>query len=36
MRGNPHRYWINMYELCDAKSGYVYNQEVCTVARGGV
>jgi hypothetical protein len=21
-----------MYELCDAKSGYVYNLEVCTVA----
>jgi len=20
-----------MYELCDAKSGYVYNLEVCTV-----
>jgi hypothetical protein len=21
IRENPHRYWIKMYELCDAKSG---------------
>jgi hypothetical protein len=29
---SPSRYWINMYELCDAKSGYIYNLEVGTVA----
>ena len=32
MKGKPHKHWIKMYELCDAKSGYVHNQEVCTVA----
>jgi hypothetical protein len=30
--GKPHKYWTKMYELCDAKSGYIYNLEVCTVA----
>jgi hypothetical protein len=30
--GKPHKYWIKMYELCQVKSGYVYNLEVCTVA----
>jgi hypothetical protein len=25
-RKNPqHAYWINIYELCDAKRGYIYN-----------
>jgi hypothetical protein len=28
----PHKYWIKMYELGQAKSGYVYNLDVCTVA----
>jgi hypothetical protein len=32
IKENPHKYWIKMYELCQAKSGYVYNLEVCTVA----
>jgi hypothetical protein len=31
IKGRPHSYWIKIYELCDAKIGYVYNLEVCTV-----
>jgi hypothetical protein len=29
IKGNPHKYWIKVYELCQAKSGYIYNMEVC-------
>jgi hypothetical protein len=32
IKGKPHKYGIKMYELYQAKSGYVYNLEVCTVA----
>jgi hypothetical protein len=32
MKGKPHKYWIKMYELFQAKTGYVYNLEVGTVA----
>jgi hypothetical protein len=32
IKGKPHNYWIKMYELCEAKSSYIYNLEVCTVA----
>jgi hypothetical protein len=33
IKGKPHKYWIKMYELCQAKkNGYIYNLEVCTVA----
>jgi hypothetical protein len=32
LRGKPHKYGIKMFELCEAKSGYVYNLDVYTVA----
>jgi hypothetical protein len=32
INGKPHKYWIKMYELCQAKSSYICNLEVCTVA----
>jgi len=25
IKGKPHKYGIKMFELCEAKSGYVYN-----------
>jgi hypothetical protein len=30
IKGKPHKYGIKMFELCEAKSGYVYNLEVYT------
>ena len=32
IKGKPHKYGIKMFELCEAKSGYVYNLEVYTGA----
>jgi hypothetical protein len=30
IKGKPPKYGIKMFELCEAKSGYMYNLEVCT------
>jgi hypothetical protein len=30
VKGKPHKYGIKIFELCEAKSGYVYNLEVYT------
>ena len=30
IKGKPHKYGIKMFELCEAKSGYVYHLEVYT------
>jgi hypothetical protein len=32
IKGKPHKYGIKMFELCEAKSGYVYNLDVYTGA----
>ena len=32
IKGKPHKYGIKIFELCEAKSGYVYNLEVYTGA----
>jgi hypothetical protein len=32
IKGKPHKYWIKMYELYQAKSSYICNLEICTVA----
>jgi hypothetical protein len=32
IKGKPHKYGIKMLELCEAKSGYVYNLNVYTGA----
>ena len=32
IKGKPHKYGIKMFELCRAKSGYVYNLDVYTGA----
>ena len=28
IKGEPHKYGIKMFELCEAKSGYMYNLEI--------
>jgi hypothetical protein len=28
IKGKPHKYGLKIFELCEAKSGYVYNLEV--------
>jgi hypothetical protein len=33
IKGKPHKYGIKMFELCEAKSGYIYNLDVYTGAR---
>jgi len=30
IKGKPHKYGIKMFELCEAKSGYVYNLDIYT------
>ena len=30
MKGKLHKYGIKIYELCEAKSGYIFNVEVYT------
>jgi hypothetical protein len=32
IKGKPHKHGIVMFEFCEAKSSYVYNLEVYTVA----
>jgi len=32
IKGKPHKYGIKMFELCEAKSGYVYNLDIYTGA----
>jgi len=32
IKGKPHKYGIKLFELCEAKSGYVYNMDVYTGA----
>jgi hypothetical protein len=29
IKGKPHKYGKKMFRLCEAKSGYIYNLEVC-------
>jgi len=33
IKGKPHKYRIKIFELCEAKSGYVYNLNVYTGAQ---
>jgi hypothetical protein len=30
IKGKPHKYGIKMFELCEAKSGYIYNLDLYT------
>ena len=32
IKGKPHKYGIKMFELCEAKSSYIYNLDICTRA----
>jgi hypothetical protein len=32
IKGNPHKYGIKMFELCEGKRGYVYNLDIYTGA----
>ena len=32
VKGKPHKHGIKMFELCEAKSCYIYNLDVCTGA----